>query len=213
MSESLHVELRDTLGKRHARRMRRRGQIPAVLYGHGEANLSLTIACDELAARMRHHTRVFALKGAADGDAFLRQVQYDPFGVEVLHVDLTRVSADEAIRVVVSITLKGDAPGTHHGGKVEHVTHEVELLCPVVAIPDHLILNVATLELGHALTAAALELPPGATLETPADTVIATCHLPADATDDAALAGGTAEPEIIGRVAKEGEEEGKPSTK
>ena len=92
MAETLNVKVRETRGKRNARRERRTGTIPAILYGHGEANHSLLIAADEMASVVRHGGRIVELKGAVNEKALIRALQWDTFGIEVLHVDLTRVS-------------------------------------------------------------------------------------------------------------------------
>ena len=96
MAEQIQVEKRESRGKRQARKMREAGKTPAVLYGHGEANVSLSMPTDALAAVLRHGAHVVELQGAVKETALLKSVQWDPFGVEVLHVDLTRVSADES---------------------------------------------------------------------------------------------------------------------
>lgn len=204
MAETLKVEPRSETGSRAMRRMRSSGRIPAVLYGHGEPNESLSIAADDLLAAFRHHAHVFELSGAAKGSAFLREVQYDPMGIRVLHVDLTRVSADELVDVTLSVHLRGDAVGIRQGGIIEHQLHEVEIQCPVAAIPEAVTLNIAALELGKSIMASDLPLPPGAKLITPAETLVVSCHLPLQA-PDAAAAGTTAEPEIIGRPDKKDE--------
>jgi large subunit ribosomal protein L25 len=97
MAETLKVTMRDSRGKREARRLRRAGSIPAVLYGHGEANHSLTVTADDLAVVVRHGGRVVELTGAVQEKALIREMQWDAYGVSVLHVDLARVSEHERI--------------------------------------------------------------------------------------------------------------------
>ena len=98
MAETLNVTTRETRGRRDARRLRRAGSIPAVLYGHGEANCSLTVGADDMAAVVRHGGRVVDLKGAVNEKALIRDLQFDIYGTHVLHVDFTRVSEHERIR-------------------------------------------------------------------------------------------------------------------
>ena len=64
---------------------------PAILYGHGEACVNLALAEDEVKTLVRHGARVVDLEGAVNEKAFVRDLQWDTFGVEVLHLDLTRV--------------------------------------------------------------------------------------------------------------------------
>lgn len=206
MAEVFHVKLRDVTGKRRIRRLRASGTVPAVLYGHGEACVNLAIGADEVKAMVRHGARVVDLEGAVNEKAFVRDLQWDTFGIDVLHLDLTRVSADERVTVEVAVELKGIAPGTAEGGVVDHLTHTVEIECLVVAIPDKVVLRLGELQLDGHLNADKIELPEGAKLVTDADTVIVTCAKPKELPEGGAAAGGEgAEPEIIGR--KAGEEE------
>ena len=99
MAEVLNVQLRETRGKRNARRDRLAGQLPAVLYGHGKETLSLLLSADEFQAAMRHGARLVKLTGAVEEQAFIRQLQWDTWGTHVLHVDFTRVSEHEKVRV------------------------------------------------------------------------------------------------------------------
>src|SRR3990172_346594 len=107
MAETLNVKTRETRGKRDARRLRRAGSVPAILYGHGEANHSLAVGADEMAAIVRHGGRVVELKGAVNEKALIRDLQFDTYGIHVLHVDFARVSEHERVEVKVSIELRG----------------------------------------------------------------------------------------------------------
>lgn len=206
MSEVLKVERRESLGKRHARRLRHAGLIPVVLYGHGEANLSLSAAADHVRLVIRHGARVVDLTGAVSEKAFIRELQWDVFGTEVLHVDLSRVSADEKVEVELTIELRGEAPGVKDGGIVSQLVHQISAECLVTSIPDKLHMSVNELKLGDALTAAQIELPSGVTLLSDPDAVIVQCVEPKAEEEEQAVAEG-AEPEVIGRKAEEESEE------
>ena len=203
MRETLKVELRSTLGKRNNRRLRRSGHVPAVLYGHGQDSVSLAVPKAAIEGALRHHSRLVDLAGGANESALISDIQWDTFGLEVLHVDFTRASADERIEVEVSIELKGQAAGAKEGGVVEQVLREVQIECPAGSIPDKLVLNISNLALGGSLTCKDLSLPEGATLLTDADEMIVHCVTPRDE-DAGEGVGDGAEPELIGR--KEGEE-------
>lgn len=208
MSEVLKVVVREGRGKRQARRLRRSGGVPAILYGHGEANLSLSIPADQVKTAVRHGARVVDLDGAVKEKAFIRDLQWDTFGLEVLHLDLSRVSADEKVEVEVVIELRGEAPGVKLGGVVSQLLHQVDVECLVTAIPEKLTLSVNALALDQSLTVGDIELPAGTTMITPAETVVVQCVEPKDE-EEAALPTEGAEPELIGRAA--GEEEGEES--
>src|SRR5487761_1259604 len=204
MSEILKVEMRESRGKRHARRLRQQGGVPAILYGHGEANLSLSIPADQVKTAVRHGARVVDLDGAVKEKAFIRDLQWDTFGLEVLHLDLTRVSAHEKVEVEVVVELRGEAPGVKQGGIVSQLLHQVDVESLVTAIPEKLTLRINGLGLDQSLTAGNIELPAGTTLVTPVETLIVQCVLP-KVEEEAALPTEGAEPELIGR--KAGEEE------
>ncbi|MGC3968692.1 MAG: 50S ribosomal protein L25 [Pirellulales bacterium] len=204
MPEVFHVSVREETGSRNMHRLRRAGKVPAVLYGHGQPCVNLAIGNDEVKAMIRHGARVVDLEGAVAEKAFVSELQWDAFGREVLHIDLARVSLDERVTVEVTVELKGEAEGAKAGGVVDHVTHTVEVECPVVAIPAKVILRIAELKLDGHLNADKIELPEGVTLVTDAETVIVTCAKP-KAETEAAAGGDGAEPEVIGR--KAGEEE------
>lgn len=207
MAEVFHVKKREVTGKRRIRRLRAEGVVPAVLYGHGEACVNLAIGVDEVKALIRHGARVVDLEGAVNEKAFVRELQWDTFGVDVLHLDLARVSADERVNVEVNVELKGTAPGVAEGGVVDFLTHTVEIEAPVIAIPEKLILRLNELKLNGHLNADKIELPEGVKLLTDPDTVIASCAKPQELPEAGAVGGDGSEPEVIGRKAGDEEEE------
>lgn len=203
MSEALKVEKRTSTGKRASKQLRYQGIVPVVLYGHKEEALSLTVAADQLRAALRHGARVVDLTGAVNEKAFIREMQWDPFGAHILHVDFTRVSLDERLQVEVPVTLRGESPGVKEGGHIEILLHSVEIDCLAVAIPEKVELKIGELGLDQSLHASNIELPPGVTLITDPEEVVVHCALPVVESEEEG--GEGAEPEIIGR--KAGEEE------
>jgi len=209
MAEVLHVELRKTQGKRHNRRLRAAGSIPAVLYGHGQRSVSLAVPAHEIEAAVRHGSRLVMLSGAVDQQAFIRDLQWDTWGIDIVHVDFTRVTAHERVQVQVTLELRGEAPGLKEGGVVEQLEHEIELECEVTQVPEKLEINVNNLNVDQSITAGELELPATATITCPEDTVIVQCAVPVAVEEEEAAAeeGAEAEPEVIGRKpGEEGEE-------
>lgn len=208
MADVLTVQRREPKGKRHARRMRAEGVIPANLYGHGEANVFLCVPADQVRLMLRHGARVVDLQGEIKEKAFIRELQWDTYGTSVLHMDLTRVSADERLTVQVAVEMKGQAVGLGEGGVVELLVHEVEIECLALEIPEKLFVRVGDLHLGGHLSASAIDLPPGAKLMSDPDEMIVHCIKPHEAGPGTEMGGEGAEPEVIGRKAEEeGEEE------
>ena len=206
MTEELLVQIREQYGKRRNRRMRSAGTIPAVLYGHGEKTVSLSVAADAFSAVLRHGARMVDLTGAVKESALIREVQWDTWGSEVLHVDFTRVSAHEKVEVRVTLELRGEAPGFHEGGVVEQLLHDVPLMCPAARVPEKIEVGVNALNLGDSITVADLTLPEGATVLAAPEEVVVHCIEPIAAPAEEEMAEAEAgEPEVIGE--KKPEEE------
>ena len=205
MSDVIEVSARESLGKLNNRRLRAEGIVPAVLYGHGEASLSLKLSADQLRASLRHGAHVVELKGAAKGQALLQDIQWDTFQQHILHVDLLRVDAKELVKVEVPVVLRGSAPGENEGGVIEFLMHSIEIETSVATVPENVHMSVNGLHLGESLKAADLEdMPVGATIVGNADAVIVQCVTPTAAPDEDAVASSGAEPEVIGQKDDEG---------
>jgi large subunit ribosomal protein L25 len=91
MAEVLSVKVRESRGTSRARRQRAAGQIPAILYGHGQESVSLSVPTEQVLGVVRHGGHIVQLEGDVSDTALVRAVQWDPFGVDVLHIDLARV--------------------------------------------------------------------------------------------------------------------------
>ncbi len=194
-------------GKHSNRRLRYSGQTPAVLYGHGEANVCLSVPTDTLAAALRHGSRLVGLTGAVNESAFVRDLQWDTFGKHVLHVDFTRISADELVKVHVTIELRGQAPGVKEGGAVNQLIHDVQVECPAGAIPEKLYVSVNQLKLNDTITLAQLELPANSKVFGDPEAIVVQCIVPVEKPETEEGEAGEGEPEVIGAKKEEEEEE------
>ena len=207
MAEELNVQLRETRGKRDSRRLRAAGAIPAVLYGHGEETVCLSVSGHQIEAAVRRGSRLVILSGAVDQQAFIRELQWDTWGTNVLHVDFTRISAHERVEVQVGVELRGEAPGLREGGVVEQLVHNVQLECEASDIPEKLEVNINHLNLNGSITAGELELPGTATILSAPDRVVVQCVEPAAAPEEEVAVAEEVEPEVIGRKPEEGDDE------
>ena len=205
---TLTVKLRDGYGKRNNRRLRNSGQVPAVLYGHKQEVKSLALSAEELSAAVRHGNRFVALSGGVSEDAFIKEVQWNTWGTEILHVDFARVSAHEKVHVTVSVELRGESPGTKDGGVVKHALHTIELECEAASVPEKISVNINNLDFGTVLHVSDLELPKGVVALTDATTPVVSCLAPVEVSEeDESATADEGEPEIIGRKKAEEEEE------
>jgi len=210
MAETLEVRERESRGKRSARRSRAAGRTPAVLYGHGGPSISLSVDSNKLTAIVNRAAHLVALSGAVQENALFRDIQWDPLGNDILHVDFTRVDAKERIEVAVAIELRGVAPGTKMGGIMNQQMHELSVECPAMAIPDKLEINVNTLELGESILASSINLAEGVNLLCDPQAIIIQCLEPMPEADDEdeAITDGAIEPEVIGRKTEDDGETG-----
>jgi large subunit ribosomal protein L25 len=207
MADQIPTIAREKGGKHSNRRLRVSGQTPAVLYGHGEANVCLSVSTDVLAAALRHGGRLVGLTGAVNESAFIRELQWDTYGTHVLHVDFTRVSVDELVKVHLTVELRGQAPGVKEGGVVEHLIHDVQVECPAGAIPEKLFVSVNQLKLNDTITLAQIELPAKAKVFGEPESVVVQCVVPVEKPEEEGGEGAAAEPEVIGAKKEDEEEE------
>lgn len=204
----IDASVREERGSRQAKRLREKGLIPAIVYGHGADNVSVTVSEHAVELALRHGERVLELD--VDGktqNVLIKDVQYDTFGQEVLHVDLTRVDLDERVEVEVPIILRG-TPADEEA-VLQQTADAVTLECTVRSIPDEIEIRVNELRGGDMIHMKDLPLPEGVALLDDPDEVVATMTYVSE--EEAVLAEEeevAAEPEVIGREPTEGEEEG-----
>ena len=206
MADELPTTARETGGKHSNRRLRWSGQTPAILYGHGQDNVCLSVPSDVLAAALRHGGRLVGLTGAVNESAFIRDLQWDTYGKHVLHVDFTRVSVDELVKVHLIIELRGQAPGVKNGGVVEQLIHDVHIECPAGSIPEKLFVSVNHLKLDDTITLAQIELPAKSKAFGDLEAVVVQCVIPEEKPEEEG-GEGPIEPEVIGGKKEEDAEE------
>lgn len=206
-SETLEVQKREGSGSLACKKIRQEGQVPAILYGHGEANVNLSVRSDALNRVVQHGTKLLNLTGGVAETALLKDVQWDAFGIEILHVDFTRVSNTETVEVTLPVELHGEAPGIGQGGILNFATHQLTISCPAVSIPESLQANISTLNMGDAIHASDIELPEGASVVTPGSDVVVQVNKPSGMRDADGEEGEVAtEPEVIGKDSSDSED-------
>jgi large subunit ribosomal protein L25 len=159
---------RDRAGKGAARAVRRQGQVPAVIYGGGQAAEAIALDFNQtkqLIFAGHFLTTVFEID--VDGKttrAIPRDYQLDPVRDFPMHIDFLRLSAGQMIKVVVPVHVVGQesSPGVKRGGTLQIVEHSVELLVPSDAIPDYVEASVADLDIGSSIHLSDITLPNGA---------------------------------------------------
>ena len=195
---------RTELGSRAMKRLRDKGMVPAVIYGHKQAVLPITINRKEIHNHIARGAHVFELDVAGKPETVLvKEAQYDYLGSVLLHVDFTRVSLDEKVEVTVPLELKGTPKGEAEGAKLQQLIAELEVECVVVNIPDIIRHNVADMEKDSVLHIKDIKLPEGVRSLQDGDLIVAMVREVKEEEVVAVVAEGAPEPEVIGKKEKE----------
>ena len=180
--QSLAVEVRTDTGKGVARKLRAVGRIPAVLYGHGNASVSLSIQAKDLDTLLKtSHAGLNTLidlegDGAVAGKVVLiKELQRHSVAGTLSHADFFEIDATAKIHVSVPIKLEGTPEGVKLGGVLEHMMREIDLLCLPNAIPDSLEIDVSGMNQNESLHVSDLTLPEG--VETGVDEALPIVHV------------------------------------
>jgi large subunit ribosomal protein L25 len=219
-STVLEAQPRTAGTKNDARRVRREGKVPGVLYGAGKQALSVSLDPRQISRILRSasgHNTIFelALGQNERTQAMIVDWQYEPIKGSLLHIDLKRIAMDKKLQVRVPIVLKGEPEGVKtQGGILEQVTREVEIECLPGDIPTSIEADVSELVFGKVLRVS--DLPHNPKLKFISDANLPVAHItsvkeeeaptPEAVAADAAAA--PAEPEVIKKGKQETEEEG-----
>lgn len=204
----LKAEIRDHTGSKAVRKVRQQGRVPAIVYGHKQDPVAISLDEHDFVEGLHHGHRLLDVQvGRKKEKMIVKELQYDHLGRNIIHADLMRVNITETIKVSVPIELKGTAAGTHEGGIIEEHVDSLEVECKVTDIPETIVVSVKDVSVGDALHASDIELPEGVKLASSPDMLLVTCHLVAAAqTTEEVEEEMPAAPEVIGE-AKEPEEE------
>lgn len=217
---SFNATARDTVGKGAARTLRSKGQVPAVIYGHGREPQALTLNARDLDKLLGHiqaeSTVIEVTVGGATAKTLIREIQRHPIKRQILHVDFQALVAGEKVTVSIPISLTGIPEGVRLGGGVlDQTLRELEIEVDPSSIPDHIEFDVTNMVIGDSVHVSDLKVPDGVRVQDDPETSVAVLAAPRAVIEEAAAvvepvegeAGAVAEPEVIGR-GKEDEEEG-----
>ncbi|MGH7323273.1 MAG: 50S ribosomal protein L25 [Candidatus Rokuibacteriota bacterium] len=204
-TQELTIRRREGIGKEVAKRLRRGGVVPAVVYGGAKAE-PVTVdprAVLRIIAGHEGSTQLLALRfegEAATRMAIIRAMQFDPVSETLLHVDLQEVRADRAITVRVAVHPVGEAAGVKdQKGILQIVLHELDVSCLPTQIPERIDADVVALMIGHVLTVADLKVPEGVRILNAPDQAVVTVAPPMaeEVAAPVVAAAVTAEPEVL----------------
>jgi large subunit ribosomal protein L25 len=206
----LTVMPREGVGKSVARRLRRSGKTPGILYG-GSAPVNIAVDPREVFRIIHGHegsTQLLRVTFAGSKDSrmvILRDLQVDPVSEDLVHVDLQEVNMDKPIQVTVALRHVGEAVGVRDTqGILEMVLREIQVSCLPANIPEDIKVDVSNLAIHDVLTVADLVVPEGVRVLTDMAQAVATVAPPAAeevaapvAVVAGAVAAGPAEPEVL----------------
>lgn len=209
MNVVIKSEKRQGLGSNAARRLRKQGFVPAVLYGESMESRPLVVSKKDIVQILKLESGENTIfKVAVDTDmydAMIKDLQVDPVTDELLHADLIRISMDKPVRVTVPIVHSGEPVGVKtEGGFVDFVTREVEVECLPRDIPESLSIDISELHIHQSIKAEGIAIPAGVKLITEPATVLVLVSLPHKEEEvfpgekpEEAVADESAEPEVI----------------
>ncbi len=197
-------------GTRVVRRLRKQGLVPAVIYGHKQSVVPITLTSEDAFNMIKKPGHLADLDlGGKTETVLIRDVQWDHLGKEILHLDFARVSAEEMIDTEVSLELRGHAAGIAGGGILEHLVHTLRIRCRAGAIPESIKADVSHLQVDEGIHVRDLALPPDVTVRADPDLLLA--HVVIRGTTEEPAAEAAAEsptqPEVIKPERKEKEKE------
>ena len=205
MEESrLIAKKRELQGSANARRLRRTGNLPAVIYGDGKDGLSIQLDTHDFELLLHHHSSETVLvdieiEGEGAISALVKDVQHHPVTGEVMHVDLQKMDAKKAIQVEIPVELVGEAEGVKSGGLLELVMHEIAVECLPGDLQESIEIDISGMEIGDALHLGDLDL--GSKFKLMGDpeaiiVVVSEPHLETEESDEEGEPSAT-EPEVI----------------
>lgn len=182
---TIDVNRREDLGSANAGRLRRSGQVPAVLYGMSRPNIPLTIAGAEMERFLRTGSHLVELRlGDKARPAILREVQYDEVTDTMLHVDFNRVDADAPVETVVPVNFKGRAAGEREGGVFQSIMPMVAISARPKDLPRQYTVDISELGVGESIHISDLEAREGVTFVEEATALVAHCVVPKEVTEE-----------------------------
>lgn len=210
----LKAKIRDEFGKGAARKLRREGLIPGIIYGRGFDPLPLTVDphdLDKALIEAGGTNLLFDLEieGKDKYPVMVREYQADVIDRHLLHVDFLKVDLTKKINVEIPVRLEGKAPGVKEGGILEHLRRTLEVVCLPTKIPGAIGVDVSQLKIGDTFHVHDLKLPEGVELVSTIDVTIAAVVAPVEEkVEEVAAEEAPTEPELVGeKKPAEGEAE------
>jgi large subunit ribosomal protein L25 len=216
----LKAKPRERVGKEHAKKLRRNGFIPAVVYGQRAASLPLEIEAKSFQTLLRGGLgeNVLVTLSISDGEdgekkVLIREIQRDPVKGNIVHLDFHEVSLTKKLSIQVPIHLLGMPEGVKEGGILQHVLRELEVQCLPTAIPEKIEVDVNHLKIGDSIHVSDLQLVNVEIVSDPQSSIVSVVPPTVFKEPEVAAAAAEEEPEVITEKKEEEEEKEKEEKK
>jgi large subunit ribosomal protein L25 len=196
----ISAAVRERTGTRYSARIRKEGQLPAVIYGHKQAPVHVAVDASEMIDLLHHNAHLIDVDVAGKSEPCLvKDIQWDYLGTTVIHVDLARVDLTEEVEVEVQVVLIGDAVGLKEAGALMEQSHStISVKCLANAIPEQLTHDISEMGVGDSLLVSGLTMPAGVTAASDPDTLVAHLGMTKITEEAEEEVEGGDQPEVIG---------------
>lgn len=178
MPQELNVRHRSTSGSREARRLRRTGKVPGVVYGKSADDIPIELDEYEYMTKFGYSiaSGLFDLiyDDGKKTAVIVKDIQWDAITDKPLHIDFQRVSADQIVSVMVHVHTENTPAGVIEGGVLEHILHEIRINVKAKDIPQAINVDVGPLDIGNSLNISDIDFPDGVTSDMSEELVVAT---------------------------------------
>lgn len=215
MQYQLNINKREIGGKNYCKKLRQRGFIPAIIYGHKIDSIPIYVNQKEFISILKKAGESSLIELNMDGEkinVLIKDYQLHPINNNILHIDFYAIKADEAVSLKIPIYIIGEPKGVKEkSGILEIILRELEIECLPADIPEKIEIDISNLDIGDEILVSDLKLSEKIKILTKADSVIALVSAPA--VEEEAVAAEVPEtlpePEVIkkGKEEKESEEE------
>ena len=213
---TIAAQARQRTGSRYAQRLRKAGQLPAVIYGHQQDPAHVSVNAKEVVQHLQHGAHVMNIEvdGAKHETCLVKDLQFGYLGDDLIHIDFARVNLDEEVTVLVHLKFTGEPKAAEEDNAiVNYDVTELEVVCKVTDIPDEIKVDLSEVE--NTLNVSDIALPAG--LKATMDPDLSVVHVSYVAEEEPEAeevevgAEAAAEPEVISEAKEEEGDEGEES--
>lgn len=194
---TLNAEPRQEVGKKIAKKLRKQGRIPAIIYGEHKESIPISLNTADIKAILKsdtgENTVLRIQRENIQVDAMLKEIQYDHLSDQIVHADLVRIDLNKSVNVHVPITITGEPIGVKvDGGIFDFMTRELRVRCLPTRIPKEFVIDVSGLHSGHSIKVEDIEVGEGVKMMSDLHTVICAVSIKGGAEEVAEEAEGEA---------------------